>query len=195
MNIDSRRSIKEMIVSQKAVSIWLTGLSGSGKSTLAYELDSSLSTQGYLTAVLDGNKVRKGLNSNLGFSMLDRMENIRRAAEVSKILVENGVIAINAFIAPTEKIRQMAKSIVGEDDFILIYLSSPLEICEKRDVKGYYAKARGNSLPDFTGISSAYEIPKNANLILDTAKHNIDECVEKLVSFIIPKISGKISYS
>lgn len=191
MNIDSRRTIKEMIVSQKAISIWLTGLSGSGKSTLAYELDSALTTQGFLTAVLDGDKVRKGLNSNLGFSIPDRTENIRRAAEVSKILVENGVIAINAFISPTENIRQMAKGIVGADDFILIYLNAPLDVCEKRDVKGYYAKARVNSIRDFTGVSAAYEIPKNADLILDTAKHNIDQCVEKLVNFIVPKISGK----
>jgi adenylylsulfate kinase len=192
MNIDSRRRIKEMIVNQKTVSIWLTGLSGSGKSTLAYELDTALAAQGYLSIILDGDDVRKGLNSNLGFSEPDRYENIRRIAEVSKLFVNNGVITINAFICPTEKMRTMAKTIIGEEDFILIFLDASVQVCEKRDVKGFYKKARKGEIKNFTGISAEFEKPKKANLIIDTANNEVDDCVVKLVEFVLPRISGKI---
>ncbi len=192
MNIDSRRKIKEMIVSQRTVSIWLIGLSGSGKSTLAYELDTALAAQGYLSVILDGDDIRKGLNSNLGYSESDRFENIRRIAEVSKLFVNNGVITINAFICPVEKMRVLAKEIIGEEDFILIYLDTPIEICEKRDVKGLYKKARKGEIKDFTGISAGFEKPKTANLILDTAKLDVDECTVRLVEYVLPRVSGKI---
>jgi adenylylsulfate kinase len=192
MNIDSRRKIKEMIVNQRTVSIWLVGLSGSGKSTLAYELDTALSAQGYLSVILDGDDIRKGLNSNLGFSESDRLENIRRIAEVSKLFVDNGVITLNAFICPSEKMRALAKNIIGDDDFLLIYLDTPVEVCEKRDVKGLYKKARKGEIKEFTGISADFEQPKKADLVLDTANNDIDECMVKLVNFILPRISGKM---
>jgi adenylylsulfate kinase len=192
MNIDSRRKIKEMIVNQKTASIWLVGLSGSGKSTLAYELDIALAAQGYLSVILDGDDIRKGLNSNLGYTESDRSENIRRIAEVSKLFVNNGVITINAFICPTEKMRIMAKEIIGEEDFILIYLDSPIEVCEKRDVKGFYKKARKGEIKNFTGISADFEKPKKADLIIDTANNEVDECMVKLVNYVLPRISGKI---
>jgi adenylylsulfate kinase len=192
MKLDSRRTIKEMIVSQRSVSVWFTGLSGSGKSTLAYELDSALAAQGYLSAILDGDEIRSGLNSNLGFSGDDRTENIRRVAEVSKMLVNTGVITLNAFICPTEKIRKMAKTIIGKDDFILVYLDASLEACEKRDVKGMYKKARKGEIKEFTGVSSEFEIPKEPDLIIDTVKSDVEDCVVKLVEFLLPKISGKM---
>jgi len=192
MNIDSRRKIKEMIVCQRTVSIWLTGLSGSGKSTLAYELDTALAAQGYLTVILDGDDIRQGLNKNLSFSETDRMENIRRIAEVSKLFVNNGVITINAFICPSEKMRALAKEIIGADDFLLIYLNAPLEVCEKRDTKGNYKKARKGEIKEFTGVTAVYEEPKTPNLVLDTAHKDIDECIVELVEFIVPRITGKI---
>jgi adenylylsulfate kinase len=192
MNIDSRRKIKEMIASQRTISIWLVGLSGSGKSTLAYELDTALAAQGYLSVILDGDDVRKGLNSNLGFSEPDRVENIRRIAEVSKLFVNNGVITLNAFICPTEKMRALAKNIIGDEDFLLIYLDSPVEVCEKRDVKGLYKKARKGEIKEFTGISADFEKPKKADLVLDTANNDVDDCVVKLMDFVLPKISGKM---
>ncbi len=188
MNIDSRRSIKEIIVNQKSVSIWFTGLSGSGKSTLAYELDSALSSQGYLIAAIDEDEVRNGLSAGLNYSEEDKTENIRRVAEMSKVLVENGVIVINSINCPTQKMRQMAQNIIGNDDFLLVYLtSSKIENTEK----GKFTKAEEAVKPDFSKITAEYEIPKNPDLILDTAKHNIDECVELLIGFLIPKITSK----
>jgi len=191
MKPEDRRNIKEKIISQRAISMWFTGLSGSGKSTLAFELDCALSAQGFLSAILDGDDVRLGLNSNLGFSENDRRENIRRVAEVSKILVNTGIITLNAFICPTEQMRQLAKKIIGPDDFILIYLKASLKTCEKRDVKGLYEKARKGEIKEFTGISAPFEVPKEADLILDTENSDIDECAVKLMNFILPRISGK----
>ncbi len=191
MNIDSRRTIKEMIVCQRAVSVWFTGLSGSGKSTLAYELDIALSSRGYLTAILDGDEIRRGINSNLGFTEADRLENIRRVAEISKLFLKNGVITINAFICPTEQMRMLAKTIVGPEDFIMVYLDAPIEICEKRDTKGLYKKARKGLVHDFTGISSSFEKPKTPDLTLDTANSDVDSCIMKVTELLLPRISGK----
>lgn len=191
MKPDDRRNIKEKIVSQRSVSLWFTGLPGSGKSTLAYELDIALTAQGFLSSVLDGDDIRLGLNSNLGFSESDRLENIRRVAEVSKILINTGIITLNAFICPTEHMRLLAKKIIGSDDFLLVYLAASLKTCEKRDVKGLYEKARKGEIKEFTGISAPFEIPKEADLIIDTENSDIDECAVKLMNFILPRISGK----
>ena len=144
---------------QKGIMIWFTGLSGSGKSTLAIALEGELYKQGILCRILDGDNIRSGINNNLGFSEADRTENIRRIAEVSKLFVDCGIVTIAAFISPTHAIRRMASEIIGEDDFLEVYVSTPIEECERRDVKGLYAKARRGEIKEFTGISSPFEAP------------------------------------
>ena len=154
-----QRSDREQLLRQKSVMIWFTGLSGSGKSTLAIALERELYKRGFLTRILDGDNIRSGINNNLGFSEADRTENIRRIAEVSKLFVDCGIVTIAAFISPTRAIRQMAREIIGKDDFLEVYVSTPLEECEKRDVKGLYKKARKGEIRDFTGISAPFEAP------------------------------------
>jgi adenylylsulfate kinase len=188
LNIDSRRSIKEIIVNQKSLSVWFTGISGSGKSTLAYELDSALSSQGFLIAAIDEDEVRKGLCANLDYTEEDKTENIRRVAEMSKVLVENGVIVINSINCPTQKMQQLAQNILGNNDFLLVYLTSSKS---GNTEKGKFTKAGEPVKLDFSKIVAEYEIPKNPDLILDTAKHNIDVCVELLLGFLKPKIKSK----
>ncbi|MFC2137617.1 adenylyl-sulfate kinase [Bacteroidota bacterium] len=148
------RANKEKLLNQKGIVIWFTGLSGSGKSTISIEVERLLHSKGYLTQILDGDKIRNGINNNLGFSVEDRFENIRRIAEVSKLFVECGLITICSFISPTEKIRSVARSIIGNRDFVEIYTNTPLEVCEERDVKGLYKKARAGLIKDFSGITS-----------------------------------------
>jgi adenylylsulfate kinase len=160
-------------------------LSGSGKSTLSKSLEQRLHHAGYLTQVLDGDKIRNGLNNDLGFSAVDRNENIRRIAEVSKLFCQCGIITISAFISPTVEIRQMARKIIGENDFFEIYLNTPIETCEKRDNKGLYQKARKGEIKNFTGISSPYEDPLNPNLILDTTDQDIKESTDIIFKEII----------
>lgn len=185
------RSDRETLLGQHSIMIWFTGLSGSGKSTIALALERELRERGYLCRILDGDNVRKGINDNLGFSAEDRKENIRRIAEVSKLFVNTGIITIAAFISPNEELRQLAASIIGKDDFLEIYVSTPLEECERRDVKGLYAKARRGEIPNFTGISAPFEVPSHPDLSLDTSRLTLEESVEKLLELVLPKIEAR----
>ncbi len=185
----SIKEIHEKIFNQKAVCIWFTGLSGSGKSTLAVALQNKLLSEGYITQYLDGDLLRKSLNNNLGFSEADRWENIRRVAEVTKLFLNAGIICINAFISPTNEIRDLAKSIVGREQFVEIYLSTTIETCEQRDPKGLYAKVRRGELKNFTGIDAVFEVPKNANFVLDTGNNTIEEAINIIYSQISPLIT------
>ena len=183
-----QRKDKETLLKQRSKVIWLTGLSGSGKSTIAEAVEKELHQKGYLTMLLDGDNIRSGINNNLTFSDADRIENIRRIAEVSKLLLNCGIITLNSFVSPTNEIRTLAKQIIGEVDFVEIYVNAPLEVCEARDVKGLYAKARAGLIPDFTGITSPFEAPGNPALEIRTDQMEISESVQRLVDFIIPII-------
>lgn len=183
-----QRSDKETQLKQKGSMIWFTGLSGSGKSTLAIALERELYKRGYLCKILDGDNIRSGINNNLGFSEADRTENIRRIAEISKLFVDCGIITIAAFISPTNAIRRMAQEIIGKNDFLEIFVSTPLEECEKRDVKGLYQKARRGEIKEFTGITSPFEIPANPFISIDTTQNSLEESVNILLSAILPKI-------
>lgn len=182
---------KEKLLNQKSKVIWFTGLSGSGKTTLATALEKNLYEDGFVTQILDGDNIRSGINNNLGFSPEDRMENVRRIAEVAKLLLNSGVICICAFVSPTEDIRNLVREIVGEDDFLEIFMSTPLEVCETRDVKGLYQKARAGEIKNFTGISAPFEIPLNAVLSIDTSNKSVEECVNLLLGKILPEITLK----
>jgi adenylyl-sulfate kinase len=166
---------------QKPVILWFTGLSGSGKSTIANALESKLYSMGYHTYLLDGDNIRHGLNKNLGFSDEDRVENIRRIGEVAKLFVDAGVIVMTAFISPFRADRNMVRSIVGEGEFIEVFVDTPLEVCEKRDPKGLYQKARAGQIKNFTGLDSPYEAPLEPEVILKTAEQSIDESVEQII--------------
>jgi adenylylsulfate kinase len=176
-----QRADKEKLLSQKGIAIWFTGLSGSGKTTIAVALEKELHTKGYLTQVLDGDNIRTGINNNLGFSDADRTENIRRIAEVTKLFVHSGIITICCFVSPTEEIRAIAKKIIGPADFIEVYVNTPLEICEKRDVKGLYAKARKGEIKDFTGINAPFEAPAAPAIELRTNEATIEASVKKII--------------
>lgn len=178
------REDKEKLLGQHGVMLWFTGLSGSGKSTLAIALERELHRRGLLCLILDGDNVRSGINSNLGFSEDDRRENIRRIAEVSKLFVNVGIITIAAFITPTEELREMAREIIGKEDFKEIYVATPLSECEKRDVKGLYAKARRGEVKDFTGISAPFEPPRTPALSLDTSQLPIEESMKCLLNLL-----------
>lgn len=185
------RKEKEALLGQHAVMVWFTGLSGSGKSTLAVALERELHRRGFFCRILDGDNVRSGINNNLGFTEADRMENIRRIAEVSKLFIDTGVITIAAFISPTHEMREMAANIVGRDDFLEVYVSTPLEECERRDVKGLYAKARRGEIKNFTGISAPFEPPLHPALTLDTSVLSLEEALEKLLDAVFPRIFKK----
>ena len=182
------REDKEDLLKQHSVMIWFTGLSGSGKSTIAIALERELHKRGLLCRILDGDNIRSGINNNLGFSEADRVENIRRIAEVSKLFIDSGIITIAAFISPNNDIREMAANIIGQDDFLEIYVSTPLAECEKRDVKGLYAKARKGEIKNFTGISAPFEAPLHPALELDTSKLSLEESVNRLLELILPKV-------
>ncbi len=179
-----QRADKENLLQQKGVAIWMTGLSGSGKTTIAIALEKELSKKGLLTQILDGDNIRTGINNNLGFSDADRMENIRRIAEVTKLFVNCGVITICCFVSPTNEIRNTAKSIIGEKDFVEVFINTPLEVCEQRDVKGLYAKARKGEIKDFTGINAPFEPSVNPEVELKTNEYSIDESVKKILEKI-----------
>ncbi|OQX77203.1 MAG: adenylyl-sulfate kinase [Bacteroidetes bacterium 4484_276] len=183
------REDKERLLRQRSKVVWFTGLSGSGKTTLATELEKRLNYNGYLTQILDGDNIRSGINNNLGFSEEDRMENIRRISEVTKLLIHSGVIPINSFISPTREIRHRAREIIGKENFIEIYVSTPLEVCEQRDVKGLYKKAREGVIKDFTGIDSPFEPPLNPDVDIDTSALTVEECNEKILNSVLPKIT------
>ena len=183
------REDKEALLGQRGVMIWFTGLSGSGKSTIAIALERELHKRGLLCRILDGDNIRSGINNNLGFSPEDRVENIRRIAEVGKLFVDTGVITIAAFISPNNDLREMAASIIGKENFLEIYVSTPIEECERRDVKGLYAKARRGEIKDFTGVSAPFEAPGHPDLTLDTSVLSLEESVHKLMDLIIPKVT------
>ena len=169
---------------QKPLCIWLTGLSGSGKSTLAVMLDQTLRSYGRHVYVLDGDNIRNGLNKDLGFTTDDRKENIRRVAEVAKLMVDAGLIVIAAFISPFESERLMARNLHAEGDFLEVFVDAPLSICEVRDPKGLYKRARQGNLPEFTGIDSPYEPPSQPDVWIKTSEYSIEQCVEKILSAI-----------
>ena len=185
------RKDKEDLLKQHSVMVWFTGLSGSGKSTIAIALERELHKRGLLCRILDGDNIRSGINNNLGFTEADRVENIRRIAEVSKLFLDTGVITIAAFISPNNDIREMAADIIGQDDFLEVYVSTPLEECERRDVKGLYAKARKGEIKNFPGISAPFEEPAHPALTLDTSVLSLEESVNKLLELILPRIQKK----
>ncbi|MBF0585131.1 MAG: adenylyl-sulfate kinase, partial [Magnetococcales bacterium] len=172
--------------------LWFTGLSGSGKSTLAHALEEHLHQQGCHTFVLDGDNIRHGLCRDLGFSAQDRQENIRRISEVAKLFVEAGLITLAAFISPFQADRHQAKTVIGRDNFVEIYCLCPLTVCEKRDRKGLYKKARAGLIQDFTGISSPYEEPDEADLVLNTATHSVEACVAQLLAHLETPLSKRL---
>lgn len=182
------RSDKEQQLGQRGMTLWFTGLSGSGKSTIAIALEQRLAREGILCRILDGDNIRRGINRGLGFSEEDRRENIRRIAEVCKLFTDTGIVVLAAFVSPTEELRSMARDIIGAEDFVEIYVSTPLEECERRDVKGLYAKARRGEISDFTGITSPFEAPESPTLSIDTTHRNVEECVEELYNTISNKI-------
>ncbi|KUK76548.1 MAG: adenylylsulfate kinase [Proteiniphilum acetatigenes] len=182
------RQFKERILNQHAKVIWFTGMSGSGKTTLASLLEEQLFDAGFFCQILDGDNVRSGINKNLGFSEEDRVENIRRIAEVARLFLNCGIIVICSFISPTKQMRQMAKEIIGEDDFLEIFVNTPLEICEKRDPKGLYKKARAGEIKDFTGITSPFEAPENPFLSVENTEPEIEKTVERIFKSVVPLV-------
>ena len=183
-----QRKDKENLLNQKGLAIWLTGLSGSGKTTIAIALEQLLNKKGFLTQVLDGDNVRTGINKNLGFSEDDRTENIRRIAEINKLFINCGVITINCFVSPSKEIRAQAKEIIGEKDFLEVFINTPLEICEQRDVKGLYAKARKGEIKNFTGIDAPFEAPETDFIDLKTVDCTPIEAANQLKDIILTKI-------
>ena len=183
------RAEKEQFLNQKSKVIWMTGLSGSGKTTIAIALEKELLQRGFFTQVLDGDNIRVGINNNLGFSEEDRTENIRRIAEVSKLFLNCGVITINCFVSPTKAIRENAKKIIGALDFIEIFIDTPIEICEQRDVKGLYKKARAGEIKDFTGINAPFEAPTNAKVVIKTKNKTVTQSVDDLLLVVLPLIT------
>jgi adenylylsulfate kinase len=182
------RDEREIRLGQHSKVLWFTGLSGSGKSTLAIALERKLFDQGYSIVVLDGDSIRTGINNNLTFSPEDRLENIRRIAEVSKLFISNGMICIVSFISPTIAMREMAKQIIGQENFVEIYIDTPIEICESRDVKGLYKKARAGEIKDFTGVNAPYEIPLHPDIHIHTEGKAIEDSLTALYQQILPRI-------
>lgn len=185
MSLDDRRRR----LNQKPALIWFTGLSGSGKSTLAVQLESELFKAGFSTYLLDGDNIRTGLNKDLTFNDEGRVENIRRIGEVAKLMLDAGLVVLSAFISPFEKDREQVKRIVGDDYYFEVFVDTPLEICEQRDVKGLYKKARKGELKNFTGIDSPYERPSNADVVIKTESVSVEEAVMQLMSVIRQRIS------
>ncbi len=178
------RTDREKLLGQRGVTIWLTGLSGSGKSTIAVAAERKLADEGRLTYILDGDNIRQGLNSNVGFSPEDRTENIRRIGEVAKLFTDAGAIVFASFVSPYRADRDAARAIMSEGDFVEAYVAASLETCESRDVKGLYQKARAGEIPEFTGISAPYEEPEKPELVIDTNGQTVDESVDVLVDYL-----------
>ncbi len=184
---------RENLLNQKGGVIWFTGLSGSGKSTLALEVESKLYQRGHLTYVLDGDNIRHGLNKNLGFSPEDREENIRRIGEVAKLFADAGVISMTAFISPYRTDRDNARALLDDGRFMEVFVDCPLEVCEARDTKGLYKKARAGEIKEFTGISAPYEAPARPELTVNTGSQTLEECTERVIALLESK--GLISVS
>ena len=182
------RKAKEVYLKQRGKVIWFTGLSGSGKTTLASSLEKKLFELNYFCQILDGDNVRSGINKNLRFTEEDRLENIRRIAEVSKLFMNCGIILICSFISPTNEMRDLAREIIGEDDFLEVFVNTPLEVCEERDPKGLYKKARKGEIKNFTGISSPFEIPNNPFIEVDNTNPDIQITTNDMLKKIIPEI-------
>ena len=178
------REEKEQLLHQRGIMIWMTGLSGSGKSTVAIGVERELHRRGILCRILDGDNIRAGINSNLGFSAEDRRENIRRIAEIGKLFVDTGIVTIACFVSPTTELRKMARQIIGEKDFREVYIATPIEECERRDVKGLYARARRGEVKDFTGISAPFEAPTHPDLSLDTSQMTLKQEVDAVVELV-----------
>ena len=179
------RQEREKMLGQRGVMVWFTGLSGSGKSTVALGVERELHRRGILCRILDGDNIRAGINSNLGFSPEDRRENIRRIAEVGKLFVDTGVVTLACFVSPTEEIRRMAREIVGADDFKEVFVSTPIEECERRDVKGLYARARRGEVKEFTGVSAPFEAPQHPALSIDTSVLPLEESIARVVEMVV----------
>lgn len=186
-----QREDKETLLHQKSLCLWMTGLSGSGKSTIAKGVEKKLHDNGFLVQILDGDNIRTGINSNLGFSDVDRIENIRRIAEITKLFINCGVITINSFVSPTKDIRDLAAQIIGESDFYEVFINTSFEECEYRDVKGLYKKARAGEIKHFTGLDAPFEAPQHAALEIKTAEQTIEESVEMVYDFVIKKMNFK----
>lgn len=184
------RDDKERLLKQKGIVIWMTGLSGSGKTTIAKGLERKLHDKGVLTKLLDGDNVRTGINNNLGFTVEDRTENIRRISEVAKLFLNNGTVTICCFVSPTREIRANAREIIGAESFLEIFINTPISVCEERDVKGLYQKARSGEIKNFTGIDSPFEAPDVNFTEILTEHKTVDESVEDLYSSIIDKIKA-----
>ena len=182
------REEKERLLGQRGITLWFTGLSGSGKSTVAIALEKKLSSEGILCRIIDGDNVRCGLNAGLGFSPQDRKENIRRIAEVCKLFTQTGIVTLATFISPTRELRGMARDIIGEEDFMEVFIATPLEECEKRDVKGLYAKARKGEIKEFTGISSPFEEQEDPAVRIDTSRLSLEESVRQMAAAVMPRI-------
>ena len=183
-----QREDKEELLNQNSKVIWMTGLSGSGKTTVAKGVERYLHSQGILNQLLDGDNIRVGISNNLTFSSDDRTENIRRISEVSKLFLNCGVVTLNCFVSPTIEIRNIAKQIIGAENFIEVYINASVDTCEERDVKGLYKKARKGEIKDFTGISAPFEAPKSPEIEINTAQLSIDESVQKVLDYILPII-------
>jgi adenylylsulfate kinase len=181
------RAAREAQNGHRSAVIWFTGLSGSGKSTLSHAVEDLLYQRGCRTFVLDGDNIRHGLCSNLGFSPDDRSENIRRIGEVSRLFLDAGVIALTAFISPYRKDRALAQKAVGNDDFLEIYCKASVETCEQRDVKGLYKKARAGEIKEFTGVSAPYEEPENPALVVDTGSHSLEQCAQQVIDMLVKR--------
>jgi adenylylsulfate kinase len=179
------RADKELLLHQHGLMVWFTGLSGSGKSTIAMGVERELHKRGILCRILDGDNIRAGINSNLGFSSEDRMENIRRIAEIGKLFVQTGVVTLACFVSPTNDVRRLARDIIGKEDFKEVFVCTPLEVCERRDVKGLYAKARKGVVKNFTGISAPFEVPENPILKIDTSIISLEDSVNRVVEMIL----------
>jgi adenylylsulfate kinase len=183
-----QKADKEKLLKQRAIVLWMTGLSGSGKSTLARALENDLYEKGYFTKLLDGDNLRTGINNNLGFSEADRMENIRRAAEVAKLFLENGEVVICSFVSPTDEIRSLAKSIIGEQDYYEVFVNASFEECAKRDVKGLYKKALNGEIKNFTGLDAPFDAPQNPFLEIKTADEEFEISRQKLLTKVLEAV-------
>lgn len=186
-----QRDAKERLLKQNGKVIWMTGLSGSGKTTIAIAIEQVLNKKGYLTQILDGDNIRTGINNNLGFSEEDRIENIRRISEVSKLFVNCGIISLNCFVSPTEDIREIARNIIGKENLIEVFINTPFEECEKRDVKGLYKKARAGEIKNFTGLDAPFEIPKHSDIVVETKGNTIEDSAQQVLDYILPLIEYK----
>ena len=185
-----QRKDKESLLNQKSKAVWMTGLSGSGKTTIAKGVERHLHSQKILNQLLDGDNIRVGISNNLSFSPKDRTENIRRIAEVSKLFLNCGIITINCFVSPTIKMRQIAKKIIGKENYYEIFIDADLETCEKRDVKGLYKKARNGEIKNFTGIDSEYEKPNNPSLEVNTSQLSLDQSIEIILKNVLPQLKN-----